>query len=351
MDLKKITALQISLLKWYSANARDLPWRKTKDPYSIWVSEIMLQQTQVDTVIPYYEKWLKRFPTLESLAKAPLSEVMKRWAGLGYYRRARMLHEAAKKLKVPGTLRPSRYQVPSSVEELIKLPGIGRYTAGAISSIAFDQKSPIVDGNVIRILTRIFAISSDVSKPETLKKIWALAEEVLPDKKTGDFNQAMMELGATVCFPENPNCGACPVQSICKAHALKKETSFPVNRNKTKLEKIKTAALILRENGKILIQRQDKKERWGGLWMFPHWKDKKSMLTEVENWKLELKPKMKIKHGFTKYIVTLEVFESRKFLVDQPIKKNHRWIKIDALSKFAMPSPHQKIAAEILKND
>lgn len=346
MNRLNATNLQKSLLTWYRNHARDLPWRRTKDPYKIWVSEIMLQQTQVDTVIPYYDRWLKRFPTIESLAKASLSDVMKLWAGLGYYRRARMLHEGAKQVQKLGG------RLPSAVNELIKLPGIGRYTAGAIASIAFEQRAPIVDGNVIRILSRIYAIHSDIGKLDTVKKLWQIAEEVLPDKYIGDFNQSMMELGATVCLPENPKCGVCPVEALCQAHALGKATFFPVNKNKTKLEKIKTAALVLRQNGKVLIQKQAEKERWGGLWMFPHWKDKKSMVHDMKKFGLNLKPKMKVRHGFTKYLVTLEVFQSEKIKGKSErikLSDNHKWIDVNRLSDYAMPSPHQKIAAEILK--
>jgi len=296
--------IPIALLKWYHKAARDLPWRRTKDPYKIWVSEIMLQQTQVDTVIPYYEKWIQRFPTLQHLAKAKLSDVLKYWAGLGYYRRARMLHQAACQIA-----KNLQGKIPQTPLELMKLPGIGRYTAGAIASIAFGVKTPVLDGNVIRVLTRLFAISEDVGKGETLERLWKIAESLVPEKNPGDFNQALMELGATLCTPENPQCQKCPVSSHCKAHEIKRETHFPVKLRKEKLEKKRTVALILRDNGTVLIQKQPETGRWGGLWTFPFWKDKKSMLQEVEMAATNLKRRLTLHHGFTRYQIQLDVYE------------------------------------------
>ena len=187
---------------------RALPWRKTKNPYAIWISEIMLQQTQVNTVVPYYERWMKKFPTVQSLAGASLTEVLKAWEGLGYYRRARNLHETAKTVceKFGG-------KFPDSKEELLKLPGIGRYTAGAVSSIAFGNPDPVLDGNVKRVLARILALRDPVDTGRGEKKLWKTAENWVKESKSpGDFNQALMELGALVCLPEKPQCGVCPVE-------------------------------------------------------------------------------------------------------------------------------------------
>ncbi len=371
VDSKNLPVFQKELLRWYDASARDLPWRRTQDPYKIWVSEIMLQQTQVDTVIPYYEKWLKRFPTLSKLAAAPLSEALKYWAGLGYYRRARMLHEAAQCV-----MKNHKGKIPSTADALMELPGIGRYTAGAIASIAFDQKAPLLDGNVIRILSRIYAVAADVSLPATISKLWKLSEGVLPEKRIGDFNQALMELGATVCFPDNPACLLCPVSKHCSARATGREKSFPVKLRKEKLEKKNTAALILREKDAVLIQQQGVKDRWGGLWMFPHWEDKKQMIKNLGIDAKELNHRLTIQHGFTKYQIQLDVYEwetqndakiyakharrndslilghsyafnSRQIL--RPFRDSSRWVKIGQLKKFAFPAPHQKIVKELLK--
>lgn len=323
---------------WYRKNARDLPWRKTKDPYAIWISEIMLQQTQVQTVIPYYERWLAKFPTVHALAKAPLSEVLKYWAGLGYYRRARMLHEGAKRV-----VKEFSGAIPKTTEALQEIPGIGRYTAGAIASIAFEEKTPVLDGNVIRILTRLYALKDDVGSPKTVQKLWELATALVPQKNTGDFNQSLMELGATVCFPRNPDCGKCPVSSLCGALKTNSQEQFPVKAKREIMESLKTAALIVRHKEKVLIRKQPVQERWGGLWMFPHWKNKKSMLSEIKCGKSDLKHHATIRHGFTKYRIELEVFEHQGGL-EIPAAK---WVRISELQKFAFPSPHQKIAESL----
>ncbi len=345
------SSLAVQLLAWYRRKARDLPWRRTSDPYAIWISEIMLQQTQVDTVIPYYERWLKHFPTVKKLAAANQEEVMKFWAGLGYYRRARMLHEAAKKIAAE-----FKGRLPATAAELIKLPGIGRYTAGAIASIAFGEKTPVLDGNVIRILTRIFAISKDVQSPAAIKELWDIAAGLVPQKNPGDFNQAMMELGATVCFPENPQCGVCPVQKSCKAHALGSETDFPFKGRREKLEKIRTAALVLRRNGSVLLKKQGTHERWGGLWMFPHWPSKKAMLTESRLEAGRIRKRMSVRHGFTKYQVTLEVFEMKaaeetNSYAVRGTQHETKWVAIGELAHHPLPSPHRKIAHDLAESN
>ncbi len=343
--------IPMALLKWYYKAARDLPWRKTKDPYKIWVSEIMLQQTQVDTVIPYYEKWIKRFPALQHVAKAKLSDVLKSWAGLGYYRRARMLHQAACQIA-----KNLQSKIPQTPLELVKLPGIGRYTAGAIASIAFGVRTPVLDGNVIRVLTRLFAISDDVGKGKTLDKLWEIAESLVPGKNPGDFNQALMELGATLCTPENPQCQKCPVSSHCKAHEKKKETYFPVKLRKEKLEKKRTVALVLRDNGTVLIQKQPETARWGCLWTFPHWENKKMMIKDLGTDLKNSKHRLTIHHGFTRYQIRLDVYEkqlthryfSREVRINFRAFSRSRWVKVRDLAKFAFPSPHQKIVKELM---
>ena len=379
---KNFARFRAQLLSWYRKNARDLPWRRTKDPYKIWVSEIMLQQTQVDTVIPYYERWMKRFPTLKSLAESPLSEVLKYWAGLGYYRRARMLHQGARKVQKEWGGR-----IVQSIAQLQRLPGIGRYTAGAIASIAFGEPVPVLDGNVKRVLARLLAMREAVDTTEGEKKLWGMAEKIVSPSPSplpagervrvrgnpGDLNQSLMELGATVCLPENPRCNICPVGKFCDARRLGREEDFPVVKRKERTEKIRTAALILRNNGKVLIQKQPENGRWGGLWMFPHWPSKKSMtralnagtgLPRHARMGAETAPlqhRLTVNHGFTKYRVRLEVFEcaarGRKYFFGTSPKKIlpssrliRRWIKFSDLSSLPLPSPHRKIAEEILKN-
>ncbi|MDP3920664.1 MAG: A/G-specific adenine glycosylase [Candidatus Omnitrophota bacterium] len=338
---------QQDLLKWYGKNARDLPWRRTKDPYKIWVSEIMLQQTQVDTVIPYYLKWLERFPTLKSLTTAPLDDAMKLWAGLGYYRRVRMLHEGAQYV-----LEELGGKIPADPEELGKLPGVGRYTAGAIASIAFDKRAPILDGNVIRVLTRLCAVKSDVSSTRTVAKLWQLAEELLPKKQTGDFNQALMELGAMVCAPDNPSCLFCPVSRYCAAYKAGQQSRYPVKAQKEQIEKKQTFALILRKEGKVLIQQQPEKARWGGLWMFPYYERRSSMLKAHGLQANALKRRMQVTHAFTKYRVTLDVYEAEAPAreAQEICEKSHKWVPLGNLKKHAFPSPHQKIVKDLEKH-
>ena len=204
------------LLRWATKNLRDLPWRvEPRDPYRVWVSEIMLQQTQVVTVIPYFRRFTERFPTVQALAAAPLDDVLKLWEGLGYYARARNLHRAARKV-----VAEFEGRLPDTVEELSQLPGIGRYTLGAIASIAFGRDAPVVDGNVKRVLCRVYAIRGDARRPAVQKKLWALAEANLPKGKAGRWNEAMMELGATVCTPRSPRCDECPLAGVCRARAL-----------------------------------------------------------------------------------------------------------------------------------
>jgi len=339
-----VKKLRHALLRWYPRHKRDLPWRHTRNPYKIWVSEIMLQQTQVATVIPYYERWLKVFPSLSSLAHAPLSKALELWAGLGYYRRVRMFHEAARYIqkKLSG-------KIPGTAEELKKLPGIGRYTAGAIASIAWGEKTPVLDGNVIRILTRIFAIAQSIDRPATLEKLWSIAASLLPAKNPGDLNQALMELGATVCFPSNPECVRCPVKKSCAAHRKRKELFFPVRSQKDRYEKLRMATLVLRNyKNEVWLEKQPAERRWGGLWMFPFWQSKQEMLREVKLLRLRLSHFLTVPHSFTKYRITLEVFES-SWKKGKALKRQQgKWFPIAELARVAFPSPHKKIAQTLI---
>jgi A/G-specific adenine glycosylase len=328
------------ILRWYAFSKRDLPWRRTRDPYRIWVSEIMLQQTQVATVIPYYKKWLRAFPSLRAFAKAPLSKALRFWAGLGYYRRARMFHEAAR-----WVTKEFKGRIPQTAEALRKLPGIGRYTAGAVASIAFGEKTPVLDGNVIRILTRIFAVAQSIDHPVTLERLWKISEALLPDKNPGDLNQALMELGATVCFPFDPQCGRCPVKKICSARRKRREISFPVRSQKNKYKKLHMVALVVRNAKKeVWLEKQDDHARWGGLWMFPFWGNQKDMLSEIGGVCSEPVFLLKVAHAFTKYRITLEVYEASLLKGLFSKKKRGKWFSVAGLSRLALPSPHRKIA-------
>ncbi len=252
---------QTKLLHWYRKNRRDLPWRRTRDSYVVWVSEIMLQQTTVATVIPYYERFLKRFPTVQALAEADEEEVLKLWSGLGYYSRARNLHKAAQML--------SGRSLPDTVEGLMTLPGIGRYTAGAIASIAFDVKAPVLDGNVVRVLSRRFAIKQDPKSASGQKIFWKRAEDSLPSEKVGDFNQALMELGATVCVPEGPSCVRCPIRVGCEAQRSGRPEDFPKGKKKTQYLDVKMSAAVVWGDRRLLMIRRPAQGLLKGMWEFP----------------------------------------------------------------------------------
>lgn len=349
--------LSSALLPWYAKHQRDLPWRKTHDPYLIWVSEIMLQQTQVKTVVPYYERWIQAFPDIASLAKAPLPKVLKLWEGLGYYRRARNLHETAQLL-----IEKHGGQFPSDPETIYSLPGIGKYTGGAILSIAFGKSAPILDGNVARILSRLFAIKDPVDRGKGQKKLWGLAALLLPDKHPGDFNQAMMELGATVCLPAAPACLICPVSGFCKARQAGKEEDFPLKSGKMTIKKVRAACAIIRNNGKILITQRPENGLWAELWEFPTFRlagkeETKSFLkTSLAETGLEAEIrslKTSLKRSYTNHAETLEVYDCE--LIRE--KRNpgtgaeqgtRKWVTRRDLKKFTFPSAHAKIIAEHL---
>lgn len=259
-----LAAFHGPLLDWYRASRRDLPWRRREnDPYAVWVSEIMLQQTQAATVAPYFERWMARFPTLEALASAPLEEVLTLWAGLGYYARARNLHAAARRVASEHAGR-----IPSG-RELELLPGIGRYTAGAIRSIAFQLPAPILDANVIRVLARVFAVDGDPSSGPVRERLWDLAGALVPTGEARDFNQALMELGAVVCTPGDPACRRCPLVSVCIAASSPVATAWPQTRPGRPTARVVHASAMLRRGREWLVVQRPPHGLWAGLWEFP----------------------------------------------------------------------------------
>jgi len=264
-------AISRPLLRWYDANRRDLPWRRRfDDPYAQLLAEFMLQQTQVSTVLNYYERFIKRFPTVRSLAAAELDDVLALWSGLGYYSRARNLHAAARKIveQYGGT-------VPRTVDELMRLPGIGRYTAGAIASIAYDVRAPVLDGNVIRVLMRLSAMRADPKSPTARKRLWDRAESLLPRKRCGDFNQAMMELGATLCLPRAPNCDVCPLKRCCLARLRCLTDQIPPTARRARVVPARMVVAAIRRTGvrtsvqEWLFVQRPPSGLWAGLWELP----------------------------------------------------------------------------------
>lgn len=257
--------LRNDLLRWYDESKRDLPWRKNADPYRVWVSEIMLQQTTVAAVTPKYEAFLRRFPTLRALAAASEDAVLKQWAGLGYYSRARNLRRAAQSV-----VSDHGGEFPSSFDAVLNLPGIGRYTAGAILSIAFSKPFPLVDGNVIRVFSRLFGMKGRAKDPAFVKKMWPIAERMVPATRPGDWNQALMELGATVCTPESPSCGACPVAKHCVAFKKNLQDKLPLPEARREPVPVKWTCLWIEKDGKVLLWRRSEKERLlKNLWGLP----------------------------------------------------------------------------------
>ena len=252
------------LLDWYRANKRAMPWRETRDPYAIWISEAMLQQTRVETVIPYWERFLSLFPDVHALATADSDEVLGAWAGLGYYSRARNLQAAARLIDENHGGR-----LPNDAETLQTLPGIGRYTAGALASIAFDRPEPVLDGNVKRVLTRLLGIREDIGQPAVIERLWKEAGALVQGPRPGDFNQALMELGATVCTPRAPRCANCPVSQCCNAKAKGDAESLPIKTRKKPARKVEAVAALVVRRGKALAVRRPSRGLLGGLWDLP----------------------------------------------------------------------------------
>ena len=245
--------IQKELIEWFKNNKRDLPFRKDKDPYSIWVSEIMAQQTRIETMLSYYERWMKDYPTIEALANAPIEKVLKSWEGLGYYNRARKLHEGANQV-----VKEFGGKLPQTLEELQSIQGIGPYTAGAIGSIAFQLRAPAVDGNVLRVTTRLLEIDEDISKQKTVRKVYDLVYEWMEESNPSDFTEGLMELGALICTSQNPKCDQCPLTQKCLAFQNKTQNQYP-KKSKTKKNPIYTyKTLLIIKDDKILLSRDDR---------------------------------------------------------------------------------------------
>jgi A/G-specific adenine glycosylase len=344
-----------ALLRWYNRCQRDLPWRTTRNPYHILVSEVMLQQTQVERVCHYYSRFLRRFPTIYGLAHASLDEVLKAWEGLGYYARARNLHRAAQII-----LRDYRGEIPHRRAELLKLPGIGRYTAGALLSVAFGQDEPVVDANVRRVLCRLFAIRQDPRRSQTENKLDKLGRALLPARQAGLFNQALMDLGATVCVASEPRCLICPLTGLCKARRLGIQTELPIRRATHPKPHYDVALGIIWNDNKLLITKRPENDLLGGLWEFPGGKCqpnesltdcvKREIREEVNVRVRYVEPFITVQHRYSHFSVTLHVFQG-VYAGGQPRACTAwAWVTLRDLKKYAFPSANQKIIRRLLDN-
>jgi A/G-specific adenine glycosylase len=348
-------AIGRALLGWYTKHRRELPWRQSLDPYAVWVSEMMLQQTQVATVIPYFRTWMERFPDVAALAHAAESDVLHAWQGLGYYSRARNLRLAAREM-----VRAHESRVPDDVSALLALPGIGPYSAGAIASIAYGRREPLVDGNVIRVLTRLFSLRGDPNRAPLKARLWELARSLVPAQSPGDFNQALMELGATVCTPRNPRCDACPVAAQCIALEQRLVDALPELPVRAKPTQVHMVAAIATRSDRVLVTRLlPDAPRWAGMWLFPNAEvgSRETPEAAVERALqsfvgLRAQPSgilCVVRHTVTRYRITLDVYRTS---MPQGVAKTLSvaevaWKKPSELSGLAMPKAHRTIAQRL----
>jgi len=344
------------LLNWYQHYARELPWRNHPDPYRIWVSEVMLQQTRVDTVIPYFLDWMDRFPTISALAEASQQEVLAVWEGLGYYSRARNLHRAAQIV-----VRDYSGALPGDLHALRKLPGIGRYTAGAIASIAFGLDEPAMDGNIRRVLARLFDVSEPEKSPAGERRLWELAAGNLPPGQAGDYNQALMDLGATICTPRDPDCTRCPLVEMCQAYALGIQEQRPVVMPRRSIPHIIVTAAIIQHQKQVLIAQRPLNGLLGGMWEFPGGK-----LNPGEDLvaclKREICEELGIeiivedafgtyRHAYTHFRVTLHAFCCRLAgaALPQVLQvQDIRWVDVRELAGYPMGKIDRQIASQLI---
>lgn len=330
------------LVTWYMENKRDLPWRRTHEPYAIWVSEIMLQQTRVDTVTAYYKRFLERFPDVNTLANTEENALLQAWEGLGYYSRARNMQKAAKIIT-------DEYNgiYPSDIETVRKLPGIGPYTAGAIMSIAYDQAYPAVDGNVLRVLSRITGSEADISLPVTKEKVGVIALNMMPEGRAGDFNQALMELGATICTPQTPHCDECPVQKNCMAHATGRTDTIPVkNKDKGPLPVEKYWAFIFIHNQNIWMQYRGEEKLLGRMWGLPLMEKGDETIQNAVKARFGVTITEYESLGVVRHIFTHKIWEMEavRIKLDEPFEAGDgRWVMLNKLSDIPIPTAFQKV--------
>jgi len=325
MSPQNVRTFRRSLLKWFRRHGRDLPWRHTRDPYTILVSEFMLQQTQVATVMPYYQEWLHRFPDFGSLARASENDILRAWQGLGYYARARNLHATARAI-----VERHRGRFPRSLEQMQQLPGIGKYTAHAVASFAFNQSVPIVEANTVRVLTRLFDFRESIDSSSGRETLWQYAATLVPKSNARIYNSALIDLGALVCLPRKPKCGICPVKRFCRA---KNPEIIPIRKSRLHTKRLVEEHAFVVRQGKILLEQSSR--RWRGMWILPRLQAKP----------VNQRPIYRSIFPFTHHRVALKVYARRPRKIGN---YSQRWIRIDSLASIPMPSPHRRAVRHLL---
>jgi A/G-specific adenine glycosylase len=358
LDAHQTRCFQDALSGWFRVKRRDLPWRRTGDPYRIWVSEVMLQQTQVATVIPYYERFVGKYPDILTMANAPIDDILKSWEKLGYYARARNFHKAACEVV-------AEYggDIPDDPQLFRKLPGVGEYIAAAVLSIAFGKPLAVVDGNVKRVLARVFLVESPVNAASTARVFKELAAGLLDTNQPGDFNQAMMELGALVCTPRSPECGVCPVREHCRAFASERQADFPVRQKKQKTPRYHIAVGIVRDKDRILITRRKESGLLGGLWEFPGGKVqpgesaedacRRELLEEVNVEVIVGELITHVNHAYSHFKISVDVFECEYKAGEIHLNGavDYKWILAEDTAKYAFPAANHKIFPYLKRMD
>ena len=357
MSPKEVAQFRNKLAAWFSEHHRKLPWRDSQNPYRIWVSEVMLQQTQVKKVVHYYQKFLDKFPDVHCLAEADLQDVLKAWEGLGYYARARNLHKAAKVIESDfGGKIPANYAI------FRKLPGVGDYIAAAVQSIAFQAPFAVVDGNVKRVVSRLFLINLPINASSSRKTLQNRADTLLNRDSPGAFNQGMMELGATVCRPKSPLCVICPVNALCGAFQTARQEEFPIRLKSKPLPEYRLAVGVVRRNNRILITQRKVNGLLGGMWEFPgdtireQETPEEACIRQVKehvNLAVEVtKYLTRVKHAFTHFKIIADVFccryQSGEVVLNGPV--DHRWITVDEFDQFPFPRAHHQIIPTVKGN-
>ncbi len=376
LDASLFTAFRRQLIRWYERHARDLPWRRTTDPYRVWISEIMLQQTTVVAVVPYFERFLARFPSVNDLAAADENDVLRLWEGLGYYSRARNLSKAAQVivLEHDGVF-------PSEVDALQKLPGIGRYTAGAIASFAFDRRAPIVEANTLRLYCRLLGYAGDPRSKDGQAQLWSFAEAILPKTQPGRMNLALMELGATVCSPKEPNCDHCPVHAYCRAFVEGTQAAIPQRATRPTITDVVEVSVAVRRGRKYLLRRRPPEERWAGLWDFVRFALPRRMGTPARlavdrnskeatkdgqecpssdivaavrdhtSLKIELGPQLaELKHGVTRYRITLKCFTAEAVSGELRTDAEWQWVSSKDFGDYPLSVTGRKFAKLLVES-